>query len=62
MKFLWPLLAKLHKNAFDATSGTTMRDGAPVEGNCAVVRNSVVKVATSACSPYEYNSNYIATN
>ena len=42
--------------------GAAKRDGSQVEGNYAVVRESVVEVAASACSPYEYNSNYIATN
>ena len=34
-------------------TGPAMRDGAPVGGNCAVVRYSIVKVAISACPPYE---------
>ena len=60
IEFPCPLLAKLHENAFNGAAGSS--DGAPVEGNCAVVRKSVVKEATSTCSPKDYNSNHIATN
>ena len=51
---MWPLLAKLHENTFDATPRFSHGWRHPTVGeNCAMGRLSVVKVATSARSPYE---------
>ena len=49
------IIRKLHENAFDAATGSSDAWRHPrVGGNCAEGHENVVKIATSACSPYAF--------